>query len=374
MNEEEGLFNSAFIANPDFILLNAARALWVDFPQVYGPPTASHYFLQHGIPDYFSLAVVWIFGYPAGDYKVWAWTEAIAAIKFTSSFPHAHQLQEIRRIFAIFIKAHQKKHRRIASMARKNPSSGWIGLLFIIFIFLGYRAIQGLSPFGNSVNDRDETFTMYPDFGIELPGAYHIHGIDVSRYQSSINWRLVQKMQSRDVKIGFAFIKATEGITLTDRHFSRNWRKSREAGVTRGAYHFFRANSDAAAQARRFIKEVTLLPGDLPPVLDVETLDNTSITEFQDKVALWLLLVEQHYKVKPIIYSNATFYQNYLHPRFADYPLWVAHYKERNRPKVSRQWIVWQHNEGGRVNGINHHVDFNVFNGDGAQFRALLIP
>ncbi|MCU0387559.1 MAG: glycoside hydrolase family 25 protein [Chitinophagaceae bacterium] len=257
-------------------------------------------------------------------------------------------------------------------MARKTRNSGWIGLIFVILIFLAYRAIQRLSPFEPG-SDKETTFTMYPDFGIALPNNFLIHGIDVSRYQKNINWKLVKTMQSRDVKIGFAFIKATEGSTLTDKQFSRNWRKSREAGIARGAYHFFRGNSDAAAQARNFIRAVTLLPGDLPPVLDVETLDNTPVEEYREKVALWLMLIEQHYKVKPIIYSNASFYNNHLHPRFADYPLWVAHYKEKNRPKVNREWLVWQHNEGGRVNGINHHVDFNVFNGDSLQFREWLI-
>jgi lysozyme len=257
-------------------------------------------------------------------------------------------------------------------MAKRTRNSGWIGLIFIIVVFLAYRAIQRLSPFA-PVSDKETTFTMYPNFGIALPNNFGIHGIDVSRYQKSINWKMVASMKDSDVKIGFAFIKASEGSSLTDHLFARNWRKSRDAGMARGAYHFFRGNTDAAAQARNFIKNVTLLPGDLPPVLDVETLDNTPVAEYQDKVALWLALAEQHYKVKPIIYSNASFYNNYLHPRFADYPLWVAHYKEKNRPRVNRDWLFWQHNEGGRVNGINHFVDFNVFNGDSSSFKALLI-
>ena len=258
-------------------------------------------------------------------------------------------------------------------MTKRGRNSGWIGLVFVILVFLAYRLVQGLSPFDKSTRDREVTFRMYPDFGIELPEDYAIHGIDVSRYQSSVNWGMVNQMKSHDVKLGFAFIKATEGSTLTDKQFSRNWRKSRQTGVVRGAYHFFRAKTDAAAQARLFIKNVTLLPGDLPPVLDVESLDNETAQEMQDGVALWLLLVEQHYKVKPIIYTNAMFYNNYLHPRFADYPLWVAHYKERKRPRVNREWSFWQHSESGRVNGINHHVDFNVFNGDSTEFRALLV-
>lgn len=259
-------------------------------------------------------------------------------------------------------------------MAKRKSNSVWIGLVFVILVFLAYRGIQGLGPFNGKEDEGEDTFTMFPDFGIPLPDQYQIHGIDVSRYQHRINWPMVRKMQSRNVKLGFAFIKATEGTNLRDVQFSRNWRKSREAGLARGAYHFFRANMDAAAQARNFIATVTLLPGDLPPVLDVETLDNTNHEELQEKVEVWLGLVEQHYKVKPIIYSNAAFYNRHLYPRFSGYRLWVAHYKERNRPRVNNDWVFWQHNEGGRVNGISSFVDFNVFNGDSAAFRELLVP
>jgi lysozyme len=258
-------------------------------------------------------------------------------------------------------------------MSRRRRTNNYIGIIFVLVVMAALWFATGHWPFGKGGSDKETEFSMYPGFGIELPEDYAIHGIDVSRYQKSINWPLLQKMKSRDVKIKFAFMKATEGGNFTDKQFARNWRKSREAGVVRGAYHFFRANTDAAAQARHFIEKVTLLPGDLPPVLDVESLHNTPVNEMQDGVALWLLLIEQHYKVKPIIYTNATFYNNYLHPRFADFPLWVAHYKERKSPRVQRDWLFWQHSESGRVNGINHFVDFNVFNGDSTSFSELLV-
>src|ERR1700730_17840678 len=87
-------------------------------------------------------------------------------------------------------------------------------------------------------------FRRYPQFGIDIPENYSIHGIDVSKYQSIIAWEEVQKMQVRDVKLGFAFIKATEGVNNIDALFRRNWKKSKQAGIIRGAYHFFVATKD----------------------------------------------------------------------------------------------------------------------------------
>ena len=108
-------------------------------------------------------------------------------------------------------------------------------------------------------------------------------------------------------------------------------------------------------------------------MLDIEQANGASITDLQQRVADWLLMVEKKYKVKPIIYTNADFYKIFLSGRFDDYPLWVAHYLVKDKPRISRNWTFWQHNETGRVSGIASFVDFNVFNGDSAAFQKLLI-
>jgi lysozyme len=220
---------------------------------------------------------------------------------------------------------------------------------------------------------RHSKFVRYAGFKIDIPGNFSIHGIDVSKYQDFIDWHSVRDMKVNDVKIGFAFIKATEGVANVDRQFRRNWRKAGEAGMIKGAYHFFLATKSGKAQAKNFISTVNLERGDLPPVLDVEHLYGSSPQKMRKEVKDWLEVVEDHYKVKPIIYTYVHFYSNYLIGEFDDYPLWVAHYLEKNKPRINRPWLFWQHNERGRVNGITSPVDFNVFNGDSADFKDLLI-
>ncbi|MBS1733202.1 MAG: glycoside hydrolase family 25 protein, partial [Bacteroidetes bacterium] len=66
-------------------------------------------------------------------------------------------------------------------------------------------------------------------------------------------------------------------------------------------------------------------------------------------------------------------YKTFLAGRFDEYPLWVAHYLVKDKPRVQRSWSFWQHNESGHVDGIDSFVDFNVFNGDSAAFRNMLI-
>ncbi|MFV0607039.1 MAG: glycoside hydrolase family 25 protein [Niabella sp.] len=216
-------------------------------------------------------------------------------------------------------------------------------------------------------------FIKYEAFGIEIPDGYDMHGIDVSRYQQSIGWKQVQEMNVGNISIDFAFIKATEGETLTDPYFKRNWKEAQKANVTRGVYHFFSPTGDAIKQAQFFIKQVKLQPGDLPPVLDIETIGTVPVLVLQAKAKIWLQMVESYYGVKPIIYTNADFYNKYLGEDFDEYPLWVAHYYEKHKPRINRNWNFWQHNDRGNVDGISAKVDFNVFNGDSLDFAHLLI-
>jgi len=180
-------------------------------------------------------------------------------------------------------------------------------------------------------------------------------------------------MKVKDIQVGFAFIKATEGIDNMDSQFRRNWKKAKDNDIIRGAYHFFIGSKDGRMQAENFINRVDLKPGDLPPVLDIEQLNGTKPTQLKKEAKEWLDIVENHYQVTPIIYTNVDFYKRNLGSEFDKYPLWVAHYYELRQPRINRGWVFWQHSDMGSVNGITHKVDFNVFSGDSLEFRNLLI-
>ncbi|MFD2719008.1 glycoside hydrolase family 25 protein [Hymenobacter monticola] len=202
-----------------------------------------------------------------------------------------------------------------------------------------------------------------------LLAGYSVHGIDVSAYQGRIDWPEVARHNVR-----FAFIKASEGATMRDARFARNWREARKAGVLCGAYHYFQPNRDGQIQADLFARTVPLAPGDLPPVLDVEAPNFHDVAVLRREVARWLRLIEAHYGVRPILYSNHSFYKRHLAGHFDDYPLWLAHY-EVERPAMPRsKWIIWQHSDEAYVPGIRGVVDFNVFQGNFEALKALRVP
>ncbi|SNR50851.1 lysozyme [Hymenobacter mucosus] len=245
-----------------------------------------------------------------------------------------------------------------------------VGLLLVLglLIFYGHyrrqinryarRAYAGWRA--NHLTGREKT---------PLLEGYSVHGIDVSAYQGRIDWREVAEHRVR-----FAFIKASEGVTLRDSRFQRNWEGARAAGIYRGAYHYFQPNSNPTRQANLFTDIVPLRPGDLPPVLDVEHAKFHDVAQMRRGVATWLRLVERHYGVRPILYSNYSFYRRYLAGHFDKYPLWLAHY-EVDQPRLPREkWIIWQHSDEAYVPGIRGTVDFNVFQGNFERLLALRIP
>jgi lysozyme len=182
-----------------------------------------------------------------------------------------------------------------------------------------------------------------------------VYGVDVSGYQgSSINWSTV-KAAGRV----FAFAKATEGTGFIDGSFAHNWPGMRNAGVLRGAYHFFRPGIDGAAQADYFVNQIDaqggLAAGDLPPVADVEVSDNMSAATVVARLHAFLDRVQARTGRVPLIYTANFFWGSYLgNPNFSGYPLWVANYGPScpYLPNAWTQWKFWQYADNASVNGI----------------------
>jgi len=199
-------------------------------------------------------------------------------------------------------------------------------------------------------------------YGVCIPCDYDVHGIDISHYQEEINWQELYKNKDTEFPLKFIFMKATEGGDLADGNFRQNFDSAKSYGFIRGAYHFFIPSSDARRQAEFYIRNVKLNPGDLAPVLDVET-KGKNVEELQRGVKTWLDIVEAHYGVKPILYTSYKFKESYLNaPAFDAYPYWIAHYYV-DSVRYSGHWEFWQHTDIGEVPGIEGEVDLNVFNG-----------
>lgn len=229
----------------------------------------------------------------------------------------------------------------------------WISALMVVGVMLWVvRSCQH--------DDMDWRFVRA--FGIRVPMRYGIHGIDVSRHNDRINWERVRQVSADGIRLQFVFIKATEGATLSDKYFAKNWREAKKSNLRRGAYHFYHPTRDPLKQANNFIRRVDLSTGDFAPVVDFEVTNGQSDETIINGLRLWLQTVEEHYQARPIIYTNGNLYRRYIKHNLDEYPLWIADYSTKHlRSYDADKLYLWQHSQSGWVKGIRGQVDFNVF-------------
>ena len=211
--------------------------------------------------------------------------------------------------------------------------------------------------------------------GISMPLTYQMHGIDVSHHNGIFDWQKVKKMRfaKEDLRIEFCFLKATEGMTHSDKQFERNWEKLGKLGIKRGAYHFFIPWREPKGQAMNFINSVKLKKGDFVPVLDIEQNSLKSDNQIVSEIKVWLNMVQKHYGVKPIIYTNPNFYKKFIKGNFDNYPLWIADYSKETLKGYGANLWFWQHNQKGWCEGVKGTVDYNVFLGSENDLNDLTL-
>ena len=205
--------------------------------------------------------------------------------------------------------------------------------------------------------------TFHPD-----PDRYPVRGIDVSHHQGAIDWR-----QVAGAGIDFAYMKATEGGDFSDRRFAENWQAAKDAGVRRGAYHFFTFCRPGADQAAHFIATVPRDPDALPPAVDLEFGGNcpeaSGRLDVEKELPAFLERVEAHYGRKALLYATPEYYKAHMAGTEIANPLWLRSLVFE--PDYNHHpWTVWQYHNRGTVAGIAGPVDRNVFAGSVESFEA----
>lgn len=189
-------------------------------------------------------------------------------------------------------------------------------------------------------------------------GASHNMGIDVSHYQGSINWTQV----ARSGEVSYVYVKATEGSSLVDNTYRTNLTGARRAGLKVGVYHFFSPRVPVPEQVQNFTRNVNLREMDLVPIIDVEHIKGVTKEQLCSRLKKFLEQVERHYGVRPILYTFARFYNNYLSQHFSNYRFMIARYHTDVPELVNDvQFVMWQFTSEGHIAGIRGNVDRSRF-------------
>ncbi len=201
-----------------------------------------------------------------------------------------------------------------------------------------------------------------------------LFGIDVSRFQGTIDWD-----QVKGHNVVYAWIQISRSLTDVDAKFEFNWSEAKRVGILRGAYQRFQPNESVSGQANLFLEKLgEPQPGDLPPLLDVEDHDGMTPAQIQAAVQEWMDIVEPVVGVKPIIYTGYYFWKDYVAntAAFNDHPLWIANYSATCPliPNAWSRWTVHQYSSTYQMPGITANtVDVNKFNGTMEDLLALTI-
>lgn len=200
-----------------------------------------------------------------------------------------------------------------------------------------------------------------------------VWGIDISNHQAGADLS-----KAKAAGCSFVFVKATEGLTYDDDHFAGFRQQAKALGLPFAAYHFARpqAGRTGSQEAAHFLRVYRRAPGDLPPILDLESngvesppgsghwvnrLSKAALTQFTQD---FLAAVEKGAGVRPMIYTGSWFWTDQVTPLsvFARYPLWLANYRPTPppAPRPWSSWLVWQHTSSATVPGIPGRCDRNI--------------
>jgi lysozyme len=179
------------------------------------------------------------------------------------------------------------------------------------------------------------------------------YGIDVSNHQGRVDWEAV----ARD-GISFAYVKATEGQDWVDQQFAANWRGAGDAGIERGAYHFFSLCGTGAAQADHFLATAPPDPDALAPALDLETAGNCASRPSQEavgrEVRSFMDRVEAAWGRDIVMYVGDDWLEVY--PETHDRPQWYRQLITR----PDNDWYIWQLHNFADIDGVAARCDLNI--------------
>ena len=247
---------------------------------------------------------------------------------------------------------------------KKRKSAGFMGRMIALVLF----AVIIIAVFTVSQN----IYYYITGSRIDSSNPYPVKGVDVSEFQKEIDWKGLEKEGYR-----FAFIKATEGSSLTDSNFEYNWKEAGRTDMKISAYHFLSYDSSGVTQAENYINNVEKKRGMMPPAIDVEFYgiynekhpEHVKVYEVLD---VMLELLEKRYDRKPIIYTNSYIYSSYISGRYDDYPVWISDPEISDTLPDGRDWLFCKYTFRGvseNIAGGEKYVDLNVFNGSEWEFR-----
>lgn len=226
---------------------------------------------------------------------------------------------------------------------------------------------------------REEQFVLNEDEILEYVENGEVlskKGIDVSKYQSAINW---EKVAGDGVE--YAFIRlgirgATEGKLMLDDKYEDNIEGALENDIDVGVYFYTQAltKEEALEEAEFVLEHIEGYDISYPIVLDVEEVTTQDARTQEMTKQQWTeVCIAFCERIKqagytPMIYGNLKTFMLMLDmEQLEEYEKWFAYYD--TSLYFPYEFSIWQYTSTGSVNGIKGDVDMNISMKDWANER-----
>ena len=235
--------------------------------------------------------------------------------------------------------------------------------------YTGWQTIDGCVYYfdanGNKVVGEQVIQGAKYDFGPNgvLNTGTGKRGIDVSKWNGSIDWNAVKNSGIEYVIIRCGYRGSSQGALIEDPKYKTNIQGAINAGLKVGVYFFTQAISEAEAveEASMVLELVKNYKITYPIFLDVEasggradSIDKATRTAVCK--AFCQTIRSGGYTAG--VYANKSWLTEKIDASaLGSYKIWLAQYADK--PTYSGRYDIWQYQSTGKVSGINGDVDMN---------------
>ena len=240
-----------------------------------------------------------------------------------------------------------------------------------LYKYTGWQTIEGYTYYydkdGNYVTGDQVIQGAKYSFGSDgrLSTGSGTLGIDVSKWNGSIDWSQVKNSGVSYVIIRCGYRGSSTGALIEDPKFKSNIKGATAAGLKVGVYFFTQAVSDVEAVEEASMV-ISLIKGyniSCPVFLDVESshgrADGISVST-RTAVCKAFCATIKNAGYTSGVYANKTWFNSYIDATaLTGYKIWLAQYA--SSPTYTRtRYDMWQYSSSGSVSGISGRVDMNI--------------
>ena len=239
-----------------------------------------------------------------------------------------------------------------------------------VYKYQGWQTIDGKTYYYTADNKKvtGEQVIMGAKYVFDKDGVLTsstgVMGIDVSKWNGTIDWSQVKASGVNYVIIRCGYRGSSKGALIEDPKYKANIEGATKAGLKVGVYFFSQAidEVEAVQEASMVLSLVKNYKISYPIFLDVEAsggrADNIS-KETRTAVCKAFCQTIQNSGYTAGIYANKTWLTSKIDTsQLGSYKIWLAQYAAA--PTYTGRYEIWQYKDSGSVPGISGHVDLNL--------------